>query len=523
MCVHLFSLRQLLFIVALNFLFNAQIEAAAQAAESCKLTIQLIESDTEQSVAGLVRVTDLTTEKHIVLKELIKRELNWFAMPADSTIHVPRGRIRIEAMHGIETELKSTEIDLTGKTAAEVKIKLNRFIRTSKLGLRTGNTHVHLMKLTHAEAIRYLQIVPAADDVDLIFLSHLRRIPDERHYISNGIVENSLAGGELARLSQGRVLYRPGQEHRNNFGRGGEGYGHVMFLDIVKLIRPVSIGPGIMREGTDGIPIQRGIREAKSDGATVVWCHNTFGLEDLPNWMAGTLDAQNIFDGGTHGSYEDTYYRYLNIGLKVPFSTGTDWFIYDFSRVYVPLEGKLTSNAWLKQLAAGRTFITNGPVLQLKAGGHQVGDIIRLEKPADVTIQGSAMGRANFKAIELIHNGKVVKTWPVTLNGGHYKVEMEKMLTLNSPGWIALRIPLDAGTNEFGKRLYAHTSPIYFELDGARIFVRETAETMVAEMQESMNIIREKAVFAVDSEREAVLNVHREGIAILRKRLSEIE
>ena len=123
-----------------------------------------------------------------------------------------------------------------------------------------------------------------------------------------------------------------------------------------------------MGDGTDGIPLQHGIKEAHRDGASVLWCHNAFGLEDLPNWMAGLLDAQNIFDGGNHGSYRDTFYRYLNLGMKVPFSTGTDWFIFDFSRVYVAVEGELTSKKWLDQLAAGKTMITNGPFLELEVG-----------------------------------------------------------------------------------------------------------------------------------------------------------
>ena len=157
------------------------------------------------------------------------------------------------------------------------------------------------MKLTHAEAIRYLQLVPKSDGLDLVFLSHLRRIPDERNYISNEIVENSFTGGSLQRLSQGGVLFSNGEEHRHNFGRGGEGWGHVMLLDILKLIQPVSIGPGIMREGTDRIPLQHGIKQARADGGTVIWCHNTFGFEDIPNWVKGLVHAQNIYDGSPTG------------------------------------------------------------------------------------------------------------------------------------------------------------------------------------------------------------------------------
>src|SRR4029450_348859 len=133
---------------------------------------------------------------------------------------------------------------------------------------------------------------------------------------------------------------------RPDVGTGGGGFGRVMLLALLKRGEPVSIGPGIMREGTDGIPIQRGIKTARADGATIIWCHNTFGHEDIPNWVSGLVHAQNIFDGGQHGGYADTFYRYLAAGMKVPFSTGTDWFIYDFSRVYVPLAGAWSPKRW---------------------------------------------------------------------------------------------------------------------------------------------------------------------------------
>ena len=123
------------------------------------------------------------------------------------------------------------------------------------------------------------------------------------------------------------MLVNNGQEHRHNFGDQGEGFGHVMLLNIKTMIQPVSIGPGISHRGTDGTPLQAGIEEAHRQGGTAIWCHNNWGREDVPNFVRGKLDAQNIFDGGSHGSYEDSFYHYLNAGLRVPFSTGTDWFM----------------------------------------------------------------------------------------------------------------------------------------------------------------------------------------------------
>src|SRR5262249_38675612 len=244
-------------------------------------------------VAGLMRVTNLVTGKALAFSDEILRDRNWYALPAQATLVVPRARLRVEAFHGLETWLAAHEIDLSGKDNETLTISLKQFYSAEAQGLRAGNTHLHLMKLTHAEMDRYLRLVPQADGLDLVFVSLLRRIPDERDYISN-----TLTAGDLGRLSQAGVLFGNGEEHRHNFGPGGEGFGHVMLLNILKWIEPVSIGPGIMKDGTDGIPLQRGIRTARDDGATVIWCHNTFGHEDIPNWVSGLVHAQNIFDGG---------------------------------------------------------------------------------------------------------------------------------------------------------------------------------------------------------------------------------
>jgi hypothetical protein len=488
----------------------------------CRLTLQLRDAERGEPLPGLVRLTNLATGKAIQLPEEIHRELNWYSVSRQVQASVPATRLRIEALHGIETELARREIDLTGRTELTVDLPLKRLYDPRRKGLRSGNTHLHLMKLTYLEALRYLQRVPHSDGLDLVFLSHLRRMPDERDYISNQIVENSFAGGELQRLSQDGVLFTNGEEHRHNFGRGGEGYGHVMFLDLVKLIQPVSIGPGIMGEGTDGRPLQSGIREARQDGATVIWCHNTFGFEDVPNWMAGLIHAQNIFDGGEHGSYRDTYYKYLNLGMRVPFSTGTDWFIYDFSRVYVPAEADWNSKQWLAALQLGKSYITNGTFLEFTVNDRPIGDSISLAGPASVTLRGRAVGRNDFRALEVVHNGEIVHMAGSRPEAGHFVAQLELTRSIDQSGWLALRIPLEAGKNEFDKPLFAHTSPIYIDVAGGRIFRPEIARELIAETEKNMATINQQGKFANEAERESVLKVHRAGVDALRKKLDSV-
>ena len=488
--------------------------------EACQLTIELVDSQTRKPMLGLVRLSNASSGNHLALPDAIDRDMNWYVVDPKVPLTIPAVPLRIEALHGIEYGRAVRSMDLRGVSKAKISVPLKRIYNPRTANWRSGNTHLHLMKLTHAEAVRYLQMVPQADGLDLLFVSHLRRLPDERHYITNEIVENSFQGGALQRLSQGATRFGNGQEHRHNFGAYGEGYGHVMLLNLRELIRPVSIGPGIMNgEGSDGIPLQRGIRRARKDGATTIWCHNTYGFEDVPNWLSGELDAQNIFDGSPQGSYQESFYRYLNLGMKVPFSTGTDWFIYDFSRVYVPLQGELSVDAWLRGLRAGQSYITNGTFLEFSVNGKSLGDTISLSGPGKLEIRGRGLGRNDFRGLELIHNGQRIEQVTTRSMEGHFAAELGLSLPIKESGWLALRIPLDAGRNELDKPLFAHTSPVYVEVAGQRIFDPQVADTLIQEIESNMQTIRDKGKFANAQELEAVLRVHRTGIEGLRSQL----
>lgn len=500
------------------------------------LTIELVDAATRRTVPGLIRIRD---ERGGTLKveALLPRGLglesrhpanDWHVLPGATTLRLPREKMAIQVFRGLDTELSTVEVDGSIVAAASVQIPLRRFIDPAALGWRGANTHLHLKDLGRAEADRYVAEVPAADGLDALFLSYLERVDADRTYVSNGYTEEDLRA--LSRRSG--VLLGNGEEHRHNFSGFNEGYGHVMFLDLRKLIRPVSIGRGIMKAGNDAPPLQRGIDEAKRQGATVIWCHNTFGLEDLPNWISGRPHAQNIFDGDpeAHGSYRDTFYRYLNAGLRVPFSTGTDWFIYDFSRAYAFVPKLDSPGDWLRALEAGKTFITNGPFLELLVDKERPGATLSLERPGKVWISGRASGRVDFRRIELVRNGIVVGTANSRAQGGHFEAELAVNLAMEGPGWLALRIPppptreepaAEAPRTELGGPLFAHTSPVYVDVDGKRVFDPEVARGLLDEMRRAQGIITTNGKFANDHEREHVLSVYALAIGALERRLSK--
>ena len=526
-----------------NSLTNARMGAVARAAEppareasrpTCKLTISLVNARTGDALPGIVRIVD-TEGRGVELPELINRGQgieqrgpihDWWVLPARSEVTVPAAALRVKALSGLETDLAEERVDLTGKTQATLEVPLVRFYRARERGYLAGNTHLHLMKLSKQQADRYLQQVPLADGLDVVFLSYLERAGADLDYTSNKytrreartVVARASANGARARaspqfwlarrglwphLAVGHSVYHSASEHRpGHYRRGG-------------------------RRAAAASRDRRGAAGRRQGHLA----HNLFGFEDIPNWVTGRVHANNIFDGSARGSYKDTYYHYLNIGLRVPFSSGTDWFIYDFSRVYVTSDRAITPTEWLQRLADGKTFITNGPLVELTIDERPVGSVIELEKPREVKVRGRAIGRVDFKRIELVQNGRVTRTAKCEKDGAHFVATLDESLPIDTPAWLALRTPPppvqeDAelqepvAENEFGGALFAHSSPIYVNVAKQGVFDRATAASLVAQMKSDWGKIQAQAVFDNQSQRKRVEQVYDEAIGVLEKKLA---
>ena len=521
---------------------NSSDPDALSAEATCKLSYEILDELTSRSQYGLIRVTQLSTGKTVRLSRRTERSMGWFSAPPQGHWTVPRDKFKVEACHGIETELWSTTLDLTDRSTHHMQIALRRLGETSQR-LVSGNTHLHL-KLddrpkvgvqleSRKEVDEYLRVVSNADGLDLVYLSYLIRPGEE--YITNDYTQE-----DLQKLSDENVSFINGEEYRHEGGIDPDkdrlSYGHVMLLDIPQLILPVSIGThlGTGSAATDDLPLRTGIQQAMADGGTIVWCHGLKGTEALPNWVDGLIHAQNIYDGGNLGTIEEVYYPYLNAGLKIPFSTGTDWGIEDFSRVYVPLEGEISSRRFLEALAKGRSFITNGVFLDLEVDGQRSGDTISLRQPGSVRVRASAIGRPDFVSLQLIFNGKVIHEAGRRQREGHFVAEISESIDITEPGWLAVRIPTQrtyeyrsrftgVSTNIFGKTLFAHTSPIYITVDGKEGFQPAAARQLIANLQQDIEQIRTKGAFQSGQSKRGVLKIYEDALFTLSHRLETEE
>jgi hypothetical protein len=179
------------------------------------------------------------------------------------------------------------------------------------------------------------------------------------------------------------------------------------------------------------------------------------------------------------------------------------------------VEGSLGIKSWLNALVAGRSFISNGPLLHLNVDGKELGSNIELSSGREVSVKASASGRLGFEKLQLIKNGKVVFESEPQAKNGHVEARLDRSIKIDEPSWLALRVSTQAN-NEFGRQLFAHTSPIYIKVGGKSIRQPEEAAYLVKQMEEAKQEIASKALFASPKEREEVLSVYEKGIRTLR-------
>jgi len=484
------------------------------------LRLRLVDADTGKDLAGIIRAYrdgQDTPERLPGLLDrfrgLEKTRLGWYVLPAGGAdVTLPPTSLRLEAVSGLESALATATVDPRRDREAVVRVPF--VFRPEASRLVPGNTHLHLRGLSRAESDDYLRQVPAADGLKVLFISYLERVKDDLLYITN-----RYPVGDLKEFAATGVLLNNGEEHRHNFSAHGQGYGHVMLLGLRELVRPASVGPGLTGAGFDDRPLRTGIDEARRQGGTVIWCHNTNGHEDVPSALTGRLHALNVFDGSRTGSYEDNYYRYLNIGLRLPISTGTDWFLYDFSRVYARVDKRLTVQSWLEAVRAGRCVASNGPLLTLRVDGRAPGDVIDLPRARSLRIAAEALGRHDFQKLQLIFNGKVVATQPARPDRDRYRAVIDRDLALDGPGWFAVRIE-STTRNELGNVLYGHSSPVYVTLAGESHFDVEAARGLVQQLEEARAEIPRRGRFSDPAAQQKVLSLYDEALSDLAGRIN---
>jgi hypothetical protein len=220
------------------------------------------------------------------------------------------------------------------------------------------------------------------------------------------------------------------------------------------------------------------------------------------------------------------WYRFLNLGHRLPIVAGTDKMSSEVPigavRAYVHLleDGALTFDAWAAAVRQGRTFVTSGPILELSVDGHEPGDVIRLSSPGRVEVALRARAaQAVITDVEIVVNGRVVAATDAV--AATAELALRETIEISDGSWIAGRSRSGHHIESaFATSMAAHTSALYVEVDNhPMVPAAEDAAVVEQVMLGARTWVAGLAAIAEPSERARMLAYFDASIETLRRRM----
>jgi len=221
--------------------------------------------------------------------------------------------------------------------------------------------------------------------------------------------------------------------------------------------------------------------------------------DELPVDVAlGKLDYMEIVGFSDHKSTAAVWYKLLNLGYRIPAGAGTDATanyaapirgMVGFNRVYTWVPAwPLNLEVWTDGFKRGRTFATNGPLVNFTLNGEMVGSELKLEKPQqEVAFTARLRSIVPVDHLEVICNGRVVRD--LKLGGARDAADVKGTIPIGESGWCLLRAYTDkAAYPLLDNYAYATTSPVYVTVAGAKPRSPEDAKYFAAWIARTMAI-----------------------------------
>jgi hypothetical protein len=162
------------------------------------------------------------------------------------------------------------------------------------------------------------------------------------------------------------------------------------------------------------------------------------------------------------------WYEILNTGYRLTPVAGTDYpckaSYPGRERFYTRVKPPFTYDAWLDGVRRGATFVTNGPAIEFRINGKDLGDEIVLEKPQQVLVEARVRfdpKQENIQRLELIKNGQLIHSYPRMSNSP--EISFRVNLKMDETAWLAVRAR-GRKITEVPNDAFAHSAPIYVTL-----------------------------------------------------------
>jgi hypothetical protein len=458
---------------------------------------------------------------------------DWAMIPEGAfTVSLPaRDDIHVRISHGLEYPLATFQLNLAGKAGQTIerRFALKRGINMRERGWMAADTHVH--NLTPYGAIRQMP-VEAIDYVNLMFIGP-----------THPLFRRGLLTGEPAVVSTPNHIVYVSQEVRD------ANFGHMTLMGMQAPIEPIRVytGRGLVKRQPPlpNEPLNTEVYDRlHAQGGLAYHAHYLFwpghgsavgaalGKLDGLEWLRSDIASRGLrtrqrmeIPGFGQRDAGAMWYDMLNCGARIPIIGGTDKMnagrvVGGTCRTYVKVDD-WSHDGFVEGLRKEETFVTNGPLLWLKANGHPIGSRLKFtgEGPVTIHVKAGCFSQRPITHLELIVDGSIART--VRVPAGEKEVELDAEIKFDQSGWLTLRARHEKKDpdNWHQEATAGHTSPIYVTIDGRLPAVEASANYLVARLTETLRWAEEDAIWTSDSSKERAVKTFEQAREFYRAAL----
>jgi hypothetical protein len=406
-------------------------------------------------------------------------EARYFHTAGDDLIEVPAGTVSVELMKGLARQPERHTVEVRAGAMVDVAAVMpaRPWLDGTERRWVSADVHVHMnYGGRYRNTPAHLALQAEAEDLDIVenlIVNKEQRIPDIA-YSGQGVDPASRPG----------TLVVHGQEFHTSY------WGHLGVLGIHgNMLLPGYAGyPNTAAASL--FPTNADMADiAHAQGALIGYVHPFeeeprpltkpahTDADELPVDVAlGKVDYLEIVAFADHQATAGVWYRLLNLGFRIPAAGGTDAMAnyatlrgpVGLNRVYASVaNGALRSDAWLDALRQGRTFATNGPLLDFSVAGNPIGSTLRLERGQSVPFTARLRSIVPVDHAQVVCNGRVARE--LALGSHRDRLDINGSLPIGKSGWCLLRaFTAKAEYPVLDNFVYATTSPVYVTVRGAR-------------------------------------------------------
>ena len=447
--------------------------------------------------------------------------VSYFYAPTKFSLNLPPGKYTLAIAAGFEYVPVSLTLNLPGDES--LSIKLRRWSNTTKSGWYAGDSHVHLhtggpIQVTTRNAL----LAARAEGIHYVNLCVSNNVGDD-------IRDAELITGKPHKDSTNNHLLVFGEEMRSMI------YGHMQFFGISKFVEPQYTGFKNTPNKYDYPANYVMAANATKQGGVVTYGHPLFKGKPIPfdkNLTADNAAARELpidailgvchaVDLMCYNSDEDLstelWYKLLNCGIPLAASVGTDALLdrstnpMGGSRVYVNVRGKLTQKTWLDGLRKGRTFVTNGPMVQISVNGTGPGETLNLPVGRHtVAVKATIKSLVPVDKVVFVKNGQPAATAKnnlISKPGKAQTFSFTVKLSADKSSWFAVRVHGPDHADVFDGPVFAHTGAAFVKVGGKPIRSKTDAAYFVAWIDQLMRVVRVRNGYKTKEDRDKVLAI----------------